>query len=254
MRRGKSNVPTLGPAVPDTPLPVSTGLAIVPAHNEAATVGRVVRGVIEALGWDVVVVNDASTDATGDEASAAGARVLNLPVQLGAWGAAQAGLRFAMRGGYPVAVTLDADGQHHPERLPALVAAHHASGATVTIGTCTERLSRAKRIAWAYFRVLTGLGITDFTSGLRVYDRAAIRALAAREASLLDYQDIGVLMLLRQKGFTIHETPTRMSPRSNGGSRVFSSWLMVAHYMIATTVLCIARVGSLPALRAEPDV
>lgn len=253
MRRGKSYAPKLSFAVPNTPPLTSTGLAIIPARNEAATVSLVVGGVIAALGWDVVVVNDASTDATSTEARAAGARVLDLPVRLGAWGAAQAGLRFAMRGGYPIAVTLDADGQHHPERLPSLVAAHRASGATVSIGTCTERLSRAKRIAWAYFRMLTGLNVTDFTSGLRVYNRAAIRVLAAREASLLDYQDIGVLMLLRQKGFTIHETPTRMSPRCNGSSRIFSSWVTVARYMIATTVLCIARVGSSSVLRAEAD-
>jgi hypothetical protein len=60
---------------------------------------------------------------------------------------------------------------------------------------------------------------------------------------LIDYQDVGVLILLRRKGLSIHETPTRMSPRSVGGSRIFSSWFTVARYMIATTVLSIARVG-----------
>ena len=219
-------------------------LAILPARNEEATVGGVVRGVVAALGCDVVVINDASTDTTVEEALAAGARVLTLPVRLGAWGAAQAGLRYAVRNDYVEAITLDADGQHHPQRLPALLAEHRRAAADVTIGACPQRLSTAKRIAWAYFRALTGLGVTDFTSGLRVYGESAIAVLASGEASLLDYQDIGVLMLLRQKGLSIHETLTEMSPRHTGGSRVFSSWFTVVRYMVATTVLCIAQVGT----------
>ena len=116
----------------------------------------------------------------------------------------------------------------------------------VVIGTCSERLSNAKRLAARYFRLITGIDVQDFTSGLRVYDWRAIRTLASREASLLDYQDLGVLMLLRKKGLTLKETPTRMSPRRTGGSRVFSSWLMVARYMMHTTVLCFAQVGARP--------
>ncbi|MCU7375993.1 glycosyltransferase [Paucibacter sp. O1-1] len=166
------------------------------------------------------------------------------PFQLGAWGAAQAGMRFALRNGYHSVITLDADGQHHPEQLPILFEAHASGNADVTIGTCPGRLSGAKRIAWAYFRLITGLHVTDFTSGLRIYGRRAIRVLASREASLIDYQDIGVLILLRRKALVIQETPTVMSPRRDGGSRIFSSWLTVARYMIATTVLSIARVGA----------
>ena len=92
--------------------------------------------------------------------------------------------------------------------------------------------------------MLTGIGVQDFTSGLRVYDRHAIRVLASRKASLFDYQDLGVLMLLRQKGLKLHEVPTVMSPRRTGGSRVFSSWPMVVRYMLHTTVLCFAQFGA----------
>ena len=229
------------PLVPDTFQPRC--LAVMPARNEQATVAAVVRGVRSVLDCDVLVINDASTDATASQAAGAGAIVLTLPFQLGAWGAAQAGMRYALRNRVETVITLDADGQHHPEQLPLLLAAHHAAVADVTIGACPERLSAAKHIAWAYFRLITGLKVTDFTSGLRVYGRRAIRALASREASLIDYQDIGVLILLRKKGLTIHESPTRMSPRSSGGSRIFSSWFTVLRYMIATTVLSIARVG-----------
>ncbi len=218
-------------------------LAVIPARNEAGTVAAIVRGVIASVGCDVLVVSDASTDETAALAKAAGAAVIDLPCRLGAWGATQTGMRYAQRNRYGVVMTLDADGQHHPQELPALLAEQRRCGANVLIGTYAQRLSAAKRLAWRYFRLLTGIGVQDFTSGLRVYDRRAVRALASREASLLDYQDLGVLMLLRKKGLTLHETPTVMSPRYQGGSRVFSSWLMVSRYMLHTTVLCFAQLG-----------
>ena len=125
-------------------------LTVIPARNEAATVAEIVRRVRAAVGGDVLVVNDASDDETSARARQAGAVVLDLPLRLGAWGAAQAGLRYARRNHYAVALTLDADGQHHPEELPRLVAAWLASGANVAIGTFPQRLSRAKRLAWRY--------------------------------------------------------------------------------------------------------
>ena len=122
-----------------------------------------------------------------------------------------------------------------------LFAEHARTDANVVIGTCIERLSLPKRIAWQYLRLLTGLPLRDFTSGLRLYDARAVDILAAPEASLLDYQDVGVLMLLAGKGMKIVETPTMMQPRQEGHSRVFASWAVVARYMFHTTILCISR-------------
>ena len=228
-------------------------LAVIPARDEAATVAAVVAGVRESLGCAVLVVDDASTDATAEIARKAGATALTLPLGLGAWGATQAGIRYARRNGFAGVITLDADGQHLPESLPALFAAQARSGANVVIGTCVGRLSRAKRIAWRYLRALTGLGLTDFTSGLRLYDARSIEILAGPAASLLDYQDIGVLMLLAKNGLVIEETPVLMVPRREGHSRVFASWPVVALYMLHTTVLCVAQLGRRrgPALTGE---
>jgi glycosyltransferase involved in cell wall biosynthesis len=197
-----------------------------------------------ALGCDVLVVDDGSRDGTAGLARSAGARTLILPLGLGAWGATQAGIRYARRHGYASVLTLDADGQHLPESLPALCAAQAASGANVVIGTCVRRLSRAKRIAWRYLRALTGLGLADFTSGLRLYDARAVEILAGPEASLLDYQDVGVLMLLARNRLVIEETPVPMLPRREGHSRVFASWPVVARYLLHTTVLCIAQIDA----------
>ncbi|WP_395682522.1 glycosyltransferase family 2 protein [Dokdonella sp.] len=245
--------------VPDTcPLPPAAVdcLAVIPARDEAATVGAVVAGVRSALGCAVLVVDDASSDDTTAVARTAGAQTLRLTFGLGAWGATQAGVRYARRNGYRSVITLDADGQHEPMTLPALFEAQQRSGANVVIGTCFGRLSRAKRIAWHYLRTLSGLGLSDFTSGLRLYDASAIEVLAGPEASLLDYQDVGVLMLLAKNGMRMEETEVPMLPRSTGHSRVFASWPVVARYLLHTTVLCVAQIDAgrrrRKALRGEP--
>ena len=90
-------------------------LAVVPAYNEAATVGDVVRRIhADAPEWDVVVVDDGSTDSTADIAKAAGARVLRLPFNLGIGGAVQAGFTFARD--YP---------HDYPEVEAVLMLHHH---------------------------------------------------------------------------------------------------------------------------------
>lgn len=230
-----------------TPVPAlraSACLAVMPARNEAATVADVVQGVRAALGCDVLLVDDDSTDDTVALAKAAGATVLRLPLCLGAWGATQAGIRYAHRHGYAGVISLDADGQHRPESLLSLFEAQASSGANVVIGTCVGRLSAAKRVAWQYLRLLTGLDLHDLTSGLRLYDAEAVRILSGPQASLLDYQDIGVLMLLTRRGMTIVEQTVPMHERAVGHSRVFASWFVVARYMINTTVLCLSQLDT----------
>ena len=225
-------------------LRASACLAVMPARNEAATVVEVVQGVRKALGCDVLLVDDDSTDDTVSLAKAAGAKVLRLPLGLGAWGATQAGIRYAHRHGYAGVISLDADGQHRPESLTSLFEAQACSGANVVIGTCVGRLSTAKRVAWQYLRLLTGLDLHDLTSGLRLYDAEAVRILSGPQASLLDYQDIGVLMLLTRRGMTIFEQTVPMHERAVGHSRVFASWFVVARYMINTTVLCLSQLDT----------
>ena len=221
-------------------------VVLIPAHNEEATVGDIVIRVRRLWNCPVVVIDDCSTDATVRVAGVAGATVLPLTIQLGAWGAIQTGLRYALRQGYRTAVTLDADGQHDPEDIGALLRLLATDAADVAIGAFPERASRARRFAWSYFRGLTGLELEDITSGFRAYNAAAMRALASREASLLDYQDVGVLLILRRKGLRIVEAPVAMRPRAAGASRIFRSWWVVGKYMLQTSLLCIARVGFNP--------
>jgi len=175
---------------------------------------------------------------------AAGATVLHAPLWQGAWGAIQTGLRYAVRHGYAGVVTMDADGQHEPDHLPRLIEASRS--ADVVIAACPSRGSFLRHVAWRYFRFLTGFDIEDLTSGFRYYNASACRLLAGQEATLLDYQDIGVLLLLRHANLRVAEVAVPMNPRRNGISRVFSSWWTVGVYMAETSVLCLARWGRRP--------
>ena len=224
-------------------------LVVIPALNEAADIGAVIEQVRVYPHVDVLVVDDGSTDETAAVARLSGATVLHAPLWQGAWGAIQTGIRYALRHGYSGVVTMDADGQHEPAYLPELLLA--ARDADVVIAACPSRGSRLRHVAWTYFRYLTGFDLDDLTSGFRYYNAAACRLLAGEEATLLDYQDVGVLLLLHHAHFRIAEIPVAMNPRKHGASRVFSSWWTVAVYMAETSLLCLARWNQKPKRSAE---
>ena len=214
-------------------------LIVIPARNESATIASVIAALRAQQMTDILVIDDQSSDDTAALARAAGAIVLSPVLPMGAWGAMQTGIRYAVRHGYEQVVTIDADGQHEPAYIPALLEA--ARNSDVVIGAYPERGSPARQLAWRYFRAITGFRIEDLTSGFRCYNRAACEVLADEEATLLDYQDLGVLLLLRRAGLKMVEIPVEMYPRTGGPSRIFSSWGRVLAYMVESTLLCVAR-------------
>jgi glycosyltransferase involved in cell wall biosynthesis len=217
--------------------PGSRPLIVIPAHDEQADIERVLRGIREHCEFPVVVVDDASSDRTAERARSAGATVLPLPLQLGAWGATQAGMRYALRHGYDSVMTMDADGQHEPVWIRRLMQPVRDGEAHVAIGCCTDRGSRLRRIAWRILKRVSGLSLEDITSGFRVYDRAAVELLASREATLLEYQDVGVLSLLHAADLNTVDLGVTMLPRRSGVSRVYHSWFAVTYYMCHTVLL-----------------
>ncbi|OQW92072.1 MAG: glycosyl transferase [Beggiatoa sp. IS2] len=216
-------------------------IVLIPAKNEEATVGQVIAEIKKFFQGTIVVIDDASTDDTIQVAQTAGAIVLPLAFSLGAWGAIQTGMRYALKHGFNTAITMDADGQHEAEAIAELLIPLITDKSDMVIGACPQRGSIARQIAWAIFRNLSGMTLRDLTSGLRAYNRPAIKVLTARTATLLDYQDVGVLILLRKAGLRIQEVPTQMNLRSNGHSRIFSTWWAVGRYMINTAILCLAQ-------------
>jgi len=218
-------------------------VVIIPARNEARDVGFVIGEINKHSIFPVVVIDDASTDNTIQVARQAGAVVIPLAVQLGAWGATQTGLRYALKNNYAYAITMDADGQHQAESLPALLQPIIDKQADVTIGACTRRGSALRKIAWTLMKQVSGLRLEDLTSGFRVYDRRAIHRLAAWQATLLEYQDVGVLVMLQSSGIIIKDVEVEMLPRRHGRSRVFYSWFSVIYYMSYTLLLSFTKRG-----------
>ena len=218
-------------------------IVVIPAHNEANDIAFVVGEIRKYSDFPVVVIDDASTDDTIAVAREAGAVVIPLAVQLGAWGATQAGLRYALSNDYAYAITMDADGQHLAESLPALLEPIINKEADVTIGACTRRGSASRQFAWRLMKRVSGLRLEDLTSGFRVYDRRAIRRLAAWQATLLEYQDVGVLAMLKASGIRITDVEVEMRARRHGISRVFYSWTSVIYYMSYTLLLSFTKRG-----------
>lgn len=207
--------------------------------NESETIFDVVSAVVN-FGYAVIVVDDASSDSTVIMAKAAGALVLPSLQNLGAWKATQAGLRYAEKLGYNVVVTMDADGQHNADNISLLVE-KYKTGADVVIGNCTERGSTGRHIAWNFFKRLNGLHVSDITSGFRLYSRQALHCLVSREATMLEYQCIGVLIMMRNVKLTIVEAAVPMNKRTTGISRIFHSWLAVGYYLAYSAMLSFAK-------------
>src|SRR5689334_6709425 len=111
-------------------------IAIVPALNEERSIAAVIAEIRAAdPEFDVVVVDDGSTDRTAARAAEQGARVLTLPFNLGIGGAVQTGLQYAREHDFAIAVQVDADGQHDPSQLAHLLAPIVAGDADVVVGS-----------------------------------------------------------------------------------------------------------------------
>jgi glycosyltransferase involved in cell wall biosynthesis len=215
---------------------------VIPAFNEAASIASVLSDLRKTLPQArLIVVDDGSTDATVMIAREQRATVLPLANHLGAWGATQTGIRFALRKGAGTVVTMDADGQHRAEDIPGLLEPLDNDCADVAIGTFTARGSQMRRIAWRLLRATSGIRLEDLTSGFRAYNRGACETLAGWRASLLNYQDIGVLTLLLSQGLRVVDTEVLMQARHSGHSRIFHTWPSVVYYMVHSMILGISK-------------
>ncbi len=214
-------------------------LFVIPAKDEEASIGNVVRSLKTQFSADVLVISDGSTDSTVERAKEAGAIVLTQIISLGAWRTMQTGIRFAVKHDYQFVITMDGDGQHLAEEVPKLLA--EAKDNDVVIGSCIDRGSILRHFAWNLFRITSGLKIKDITSGFRLYNSAALHTLENRVATLLEFQDLGVLLLLRSVGLNIREVNVSMNVRVDGKSRIFRSWFRVAQYMLETALVCLTK-------------
>lgn len=221
---------------------------IIPALNEESTVARVIRSIAEATDEvDVVVISDGSTDRTAEEALAAGAYVIELPVNLGIGGAMQTGYRYARERGYAFAVQIDADGQHDPGDLPRLLAHARSGAADMILGSryiekTAYRSSRSRRVGMILLatlvRLAVGYPIKDTTSGYRVVNRRTIELFSSRYP--LDYPEVEVLVLLHRHRMRVLEVPVEMKERQAGESSITT--LKSAYYMFKVSLAVLLEV------------
>ena len=122
------------------------GAVILPALNEEAVIEALVADIRAAVDWPVWLIDDCSKDQTVEVASRAGARVIGLTNSLGARGATQTGLRDAANRHLDFAITMDADGQHDPGDIAALLAPVIAGDCDVVIGSAVERGSILRKL------------------------------------------------------------------------------------------------------------
>jgi glycosyltransferase involved in cell wall biosynthesis len=153
---------------------------VIPAFNEAP----VIEGVLDRLaplGYHLIVVDDGSRDATASKATRPGVVLVSHPINRGQGAALQTGITVALALGADVIVTFDADGQHDPGDIPALVAPILAGECDVVLGSRfrgrAERIPPARRLLLrvaVWFTWLTAnLRVTDAHNGLRAFSRSA---------------------------------------------------------------------------------
>ena len=216
-------------------------LAIVPAFNEVEAIGTTIDSIHHsAPDFDVLVVDDGSTDATAERASRAGAAVLRLPFNLGIGGAVQAGYIYALERGYQVAVQVDGDGQHDPRHIHDLLE-HLRADPSLNMVTGSRFLapsgdgfqsSAARRAGIRIFSslvsLITGQRVTDPTSGFRMTNRRGIE-LFARDYPH-DYPEVEAILLMHAHRLRSCEIPVLMRPRLTGESAISST--QSVYYMI----------------------
>ena len=214
-------------------------LVVISARNNENEIGHLVSRVHALTDAKVLVVDNRSTDATCHKAEQCGASVLRPLLEMTSWSSLQTGLRYAQTHGFGSVVTIDAEGRYEVEELTALLSAR--GKADVVVAYFAQRNSLARGIAWQWFRWLTRLGLRDFVSGFRLYNRRALEVAASTEATLLDYQDIGTLLLMRREGLHIAEVPLPLHTPKSDRSRIFRSWTNAVRYMAVSSLLSIAH-------------
>lgn len=214
-------------------------LAIVPAYNEAASVAAVVERIKTSMpDFDVLVIDDGSTDETAREAEAAGASVLIHPINLGIGGAVQSGYQFALAGDYEMAVQIDGDGQHPPDQLAKLVERLEAEPAVdmVTgsrfLGEGDYPQTLARRAGIIVFSVLLSIitrqKVSDPTSGFRLANRRAITLFAHDYPH--DYPEVEAILMMHRHQLKSAEVAVRMELREGGQSSITP--IHSAYYML----------------------
>ena len=187
---------------------------LVPALNCTATIGAVVGGA-RRFTATVVVVNDGSVDGTADCAAEAGAHVLSHDRNRGKGAALQTGMQWLAQRGFTRVLTMDGDGQHLSEEIPALCEASAAAPEELIIGArqiapqvTTPAKRFGNRFANRWVAIACGLTLPDTQSGFRVYPLRQTLALGVRASHFAFETE--VLIRAARAGIPIRSVPVQV--------------------------------------------
>ena len=197
-------------------------VAIIPAYNEADTIGPVIDDTQRHV-ERVVVIDDGSTDETAVVAREHGASVVEHVINTGVGGAVRTGYRYAIREGFDFVAQIDGDGQHDPAYIPLLL--EKAEDRDMVIGSrylneSYQEYSRIRKLGIRFFTTvvnrLGGIDITDVTSGFRVYRVAALE-------TILHHSDrhwaVEQTLEAAKRGLRVEEMSVEMPVREAGESQ-----------------------------------
>jgi len=207
-------------------------VAVIPAYNEARFIGSVVLQT-RALVDQVIVVDDGSTDGTGEIARAAGAIVVRHEQNQGKGKALRTGLNEARRLRPRAVVLLDGDGQHLPAEIPSLLAPIRAGEADMVVGTRylngSSRVPLARVWGHRFFNLLTnhtsGVHLTDSQNGFRAFSGRVLDSLKFHSNGFSVESEMQ--MLARQHGWRVKEVPVTVLYDGKPKRSAFLQGLMV---------------------------
>ena len=199
-------------------------LIVMPAWNEEESVAKVVTEVLQELpGITCLVVNDGSTDQTTSQANQSGAKVLELPFNLGVGGAMRLGFKYALENGFENVVQIDADGQHDPKSVLALLEALNSADLVIGArfaGEESYKITGPRRWAmWILSKSLSRVAhteLTDTTSGFKANGPKAVQLFA--DDFPVEYlgDTVEALVIASRAGFVIRQIPVSMRMRIGG--------------------------------------
>ena len=215
-------------------------IIIIPAYNEEQNIGEVIRSILAIVpSGKVLVIDDCSTDNTGNIARHSGASVVRHRINLGYGSSLETGYLYALDNGYDLVVQMDGDGQHLPQEISALLDEESSGEADIIIGSRYAggeggyRPTFVRRTGHWFFSVLytlmTGLKINDPTSGFQCLNRHALEIYTGSRFPD-DYPDVDVLLIAHFSGLRIREIPVVMIERTDGVS--MHSGLKPLYYIV----------------------
>lgn len=222
-------------------------LIIVPAFNEEGNIETVITNIRKVSSdFDILIINDCSTDRTEYIAKSLEVNIISLPINLGIGGAVQTGFKYAYENNYDIAIQVDGDGQHNPRYITTLLDPLSNKSADVVNGSRFIdkkgfQSNFFRRLGIRFFQLLVNIlvkcNITDSTSGFRAYNAKAIELL--KDNYPTDFPEPEAIIFLKKRQFRIIEVPVQMESRGAGISSI--SAFKSIYYMIKVSISIIVE-------------